>query len=100
MKILTWLWNWVFGTPLHALEREAARYGMITLQQTHFEYGTGWTCSIRPEKGIRYSWSATGPTVPIALGATLEEARQNPISAIVGTPCVPRLGGREFDPDA
>ena len=94
------LWLILLFKPLALLERHALEYGMVTLQQTHLVGGVGWFCSIRAHEGQgkpRYAWTAQAMSLKAALYFCIREASGNPIKAIVGTPCAPRLGDKEFD---
>lgn len=73
------------------------KYGEVTFTQTMLPDGYGWTCSIRSSKPPRYSWVSTGVTMGQSLRLVMQQASDAPIKPIVGTPCRPLLGTREFD---
>jgi hypothetical protein len=88
-----------FLLPLVYWERRASECGALTLQQVELADGPAWQCSIRSRgPGPRYSWIATRGSIKGALAACAFEAVDNPIKAIEA-PCVPKLGGAEFDPE-
>ena len=100
---------WLTRRSLRRLEREAYKYGSLTLQQTAFENGPGWTVSLRPHQEAddargprqrRYSWTSGGETLAEAISNVIAEAKVGKVSGvgyIAQANYAPRLGGKEFD---
>lgn len=94
---MTWLLGWLF--PIWFLLPKARRMGTVTIAEVQ---GAGWMCTIRPPYAEPWrrvnSWSGTAATMGGAIRAALAFAAENPTSDAGTTACVPKLGGREFDP--
>lgn len=85
---------------LFLLLRRARPYGKLIFQQTELETGLGWHCALRWQgEGPHYAWTGVGMSMRAALWATLLEAEESPIQELIGTPCHPKLGTVEFDPE-
>ncbi len=98
--MIHWLLSWLF--PLWALLPRARAIGAVSFTEVQ---GIGWQCTIRPpasgswQRGAVNSWSGLGASLGRALRSALSEASANPLVAIGGGRCAPKLGGAEFHED-
>lgn len=99
MNWLRRLLAWLLPLPIDVLLTEATAHGEVTVQQVAGELGVEWQVAIRARGPVRYAWSFSSPSVVDAVRGAMREAEENPIQRIVGTPCRPKLGGVEFDPE-
>lgn len=82
----------------------ARRLGQVSFTEVE---GVGWQCSIRPPhtttsqvRRRMNSWTGQASSLGHSLRAALEEAKAHKDSgAGDGSNFLPRIGGREFDPD-